>query len=213
MSRPDHVPDFDVSVGIYAATVLDARAVGSQYWFSVQAPVITVGGPSNRDLSVTFRPEPALSATLIDGVRYGLARAPSDSFLLVDGTGSMAGSNLDAAVEAARLYTNSLTSDDQLGLNFYKNSLFFGSFGEFVSLGNYGTVRDAVLDTIGVGAAAPLGLCTSVGSSLLDALDDFDDNADTNNWNMVLLSDGLENCGRRIEASIRFCLTTFGLCH
>jgi hypothetical protein len=174
--------DFDITVGTQAADIVLGAYIQSQYWLLVQAPIQTTAGDYN--LTAAYG---SASDTENAAVKY--ITVVHDDMLVVDRSGSMLlDGKLDAAKNAARLYTDATANGNMLGLT---------SFGEDATL-DYGlavvdsTVRSDVKNAI-VAITTTLPELTSIGDGLSTGLADLELNGDGDHpCTVVLLSDGVQ---------------------
>lgn len=118
------------------------------------------------------------------------ARAPVDEMIVMDNSGSMGDDGkLDAAKNAARAFVDRRQSGDMIGLSYFESTadtlydLTLVSAGE----GELTAVKGKI------NAMTDLG-STALGSGLLEGKDQLDNKGDPDHtWNIVLLSDGMEN--------------------
>lgn len=193
-SEPDE-SHFDVSIGgkqVDTSNVSIATHTQSQYRLVVTPPT----QPSNGqyDLTVSFTDEKfgvngTASTTLPDAVSYsgsGASGATSVA-LVLDSSGSMGGSKIQDARQAANQFLNPFSADDRVSIVRYDSS---SSVAYPMSLfgGNETAIRDAIDNTGAFGS-------TNIGGGLLDARDQLDTAPDRTSQAAVLLTDGINNAG------------------
>jgi hypothetical protein len=174
--------DFDITVGTQAADIVLGAYIQSQYWLLVQAPIQTTAGDYN--LTAAYG---SASDTENAAVKY--ITVVHDDMLVIDRSGSMLlDGKLDAAKNAARLYTDATADGNMLGLT---------SFGQDAAL-DYGlavvnsTVRSDVKGEIEA-ITTTLPELTSIGDGLSTGLADLEANGDEDHpCTVVLLSDGVQ---------------------
>ncbi len=135
--------------------------------------------------------EPIDRVTRTDAVIYTAEpRAPIDEVIVMDNSGSMADyGKLESAQNAARAFADRRQADDMIGLANFRSTastlypLTLVSTGE-TELDDVKTEIDAMYADGG----------TALGSGMLEGKDELETSgAADHTWNMILLSDGLEN--------------------
>jgi hypothetical protein len=189
--------DFTVRVGTNDASVLSAGYAGSEYWLSVQAPTQPVdnaaydldveicGAFSRADLAVMYGDIQLNHVVTLD--HSGSMNAPGDY------------TKLQAAKDAAKLYIDSVSDGDGIGLvQFSGNNSECGDDAATVGTNKICVASDAIrsLFKTAVDTISPDNL-TSIGDGLTKAADLLETpvtspSAITNNY-VLLLSDGMEN--------------------
>ena len=181
--------DFTITVGSQVisppANPADDPIVGSSYiagnyWLVVRAPDNPGCDPC--DLSVAYT---EYSDTETDALDYGPV-PDTDNMIIIDRSGSMAGTKIDAAKEAGRLYVDSYSDGDRVGvLSFNENQ----NLEYALTTWSDPAVRTAAQTAIN-SIAAPVGQ-TAIGAALREGQQELIDQASPNPaWAMVLLSDG-----------------------
>jgi hypothetical protein len=177
---------FSITVG---STVLDPSAVigssyiGGQYWLTLRAPSNPGTCTVLCDLSVGYASYTALEE---DAIIYG-PKPDTDNMIIIDRSGSMLGEKIVAAQDAAKLYADSYSEGDRIGIISFNDT----PNEEYALQGWEEDKRDDValaIDNIDTpygqtanGAALREGHATLVGQSSPNPV-----------WSMVLLSDGAD---------------------
>lgn len=179
--------DFEITVGtetLSASNLITPAFIQGQYWFLVRAPSQTTDGL--KDLVVDWNG--TLTATQSSAVDYK-AKVDADNVLTIDRSGSMddfGGVKLAAAKQAANLYVDSWRAGDGIGV------VSFANTGRVdLGLTDWTTTSrdDAILaieDLMALGATA---IGDGLDKALIELVDA--DNGDRD-WNIILVSDGLE---------------------
>lgn len=150
-----------------------------QYWLVLRAP--TSPGCTVCDLKIEYA---GYSDTEEDAVQYGPV-PDVDNLIVIDRSGSMAGTKIEAAKSAARLYVDAYSSGDRIGVTSYNDT----PKNEFSLTGWNDTSRKDAQDAI-ASLDEPAG-ATAIGAALQDGLDRLIDlNSPNPAWAIVLLSDG-----------------------
>ena len=185
----------------YPASVINANYVSGEYWLNIQAPEIADPADGDLyDLVVCFcRREGECTQVLVAHKSVLFAELILDQMLVMDISASMskpdADPKIDAAKNAASIYTDVADDDDLLGF-----AIFSGDDSECnddasveVPLDLAGNNRGDVLDLIG--AQSPDGW-TSIGDGIIAGRNElYGATSDADRRSIVLLSDGLENEG------------------
>jgi Mg-chelatase subunit ChlD len=189
--------DFSVRVGTNDASVLSAGYAGSEYWLSVQAPAQAVDDVAY-DLTLELCGESSFASL---AVMYGDIQL--NHVVTLDHSGSMDSpsdyTKLQAAKDAAKLYIDSVSDGDGLGLvQFSGNNAECDDDAATVGTNEVSVANDAIrsLFKAAVDMISPDNM-TSIGDGLVKAADLLNapatpPSAITNNY-VLLLSDGMEN--------------------
>lgn len=152
---------------------------GGKYWLVLRAP--TSPGCTTCDLKVEYG---SYSDSEADAVLYG-PQPDVDNLIVIDRSGSMQGSKIEAAKDAARLYVDSYSTGDRIGVTSYNDA----PKNEFSLTGWTNTSRGQAQSAI-ANMDDPDG-ATAIGAALQDGVDRLAALGSPNPaWAMVLLSDG-----------------------
>jgi uncharacterized protein YegL len=195
-SGPFDEPDesnFDISIGgQQPSSVNIARHTQNEYRLVVSPPTQPSNGQYDLDVSFTdekFGVSETATTTLPDAVSYsgsGASGATSVS-LVLDSSGSMGGSKIQNARQAANQFLNPFSADDRVSIIRYDSS---SSVAYPMSLfgGNESDIRSAIDNTGAFGG-------TNIGAGLQDARGQLDQAPDQTSQAAVLLTDGNNNVG------------------
>ncbi|MGL4649571.1 MAG: vWA domain-containing protein, partial [Caldilineaceae bacterium] len=168
-------------VAVTPADRISAAYIQGQYWLLVRAPVQTSSGA--KPLTVTYA---GLSDTELFSVQYG-PPVRAATMVVVDRSGSMNDfAKLQAAKDAARLYIDSWSAGDLIGVASFSTDATVN-----LNLGAYETERANALNAINglVGDGE-----TSIGDGAQAGMQNLiDRDGSTRVWSIMLLSDGIEN--------------------
>jgi hypothetical protein len=159
--------------------IIGSSYIAGQYWLTIRAP----GSPgcTSCDLTVAYA---AYSDTELDAIQYG-PKPDVDNMIIIDRSGSMLGNKIVAAQDAAKLYADSYSEGDRIGIlsfNEAPNSEYPLSDWTAANRPNV----QAAID----GLAAPAGN-TANGAALREGTTQLEAQASPNPaWAIVLLSDG-----------------------
>ena len=183
----DPVPGIDTSqvaitVGsqvISPTDVIGSSYIAGQYWMTVRAPATP--GCATCDLTVAYG---GYTDTKTAAIKYG-PRPDTDNMIIIDRSGSMGGTKIVAAQDAAKLYVDSYSPDDRVGVLSFSDApnLEFGltTWSDTSS----DDAKDAIQDMDDPDGATAIGAALREGTTLLE------DQASPNPaWAIVLLSDG-----------------------
>lgn len=171
------------------ANVADNPIIGSsyiagRYLLNVRAP--TSPGCTVCDLTVAYS---AYSDTKPDALVYGPV-PDTDNMIIIDRSGSMLGAKIAAAQDAARLYVDSYSTGDRIGVVSYSDTTNL----EF-PLANWSNANSQAAQDAIDGMDPPFGL-TANGAGLREGMAQLNSLGSPNPaWAMVLLSDGTDTVG------------------
>lgn len=185
--------EFSVTINGVNAAVLSVQKVGDQVWLAVQPPA----GPGGvHDLVVSYGVcgFAAVTDTETNAVAYDDNPDDTDTVLVIDLSGSMnSDGKLAAAVNAGKLFVNTLRDQDKIGVVRYSGSSSSGATSSFALAQADDTGRNGALGALdGLSASG----CTPLGAGLAQGLNEVDNLGGlTANPSraLILLSDGLEN--------------------
>ena len=184
--------EFTVRINGNIANNISVNKVGDQVWLAVEPP----SGPAGvHDLQVSYGicGLTGVSDTETNAVAYDDNPDDVDSVLVIDLSGSMNSNNkLEAAINAGKLYINTLRDQDKIGIVQYSGSSASGATTAFnlapVSSGRPSAIT--ALDGLSASGCTPLGAGLEQG---LTELENLAGNPANPSRNMLLLSDGREN--------------------
>jgi len=182
--------DFTVTVGTQGpVTPIQGLTVGGEFWIQIQAP--TQSTAAYYDLTVWY--QGLVSATQSQAVYY-LPRQKVDEVVVVDNSGSMASYNkMTSAQNAARLFLDHWTTDDMVGVVAFSTTVSTRYNLTAITSGGT-TLTNAKAQVNAMPTSPPGNWLTAMGSGLLAGQTELTTRGDLNHeWNMVLLSDGMEN--------------------
>ncbi|MGH2541389.1 MAG: choice-of-anchor X domain-containing protein, partial [Ardenticatenaceae bacterium] len=187
---------FDITIGGVAVPpnqLISSTYVQGQYWLNVRAPM--QAGTGTYTLLVendTVADGVTLSDSQAASVQYGGAAIESDNLIVGDRSGSMddVEGKLESAQDAARLYVDSWEEGDQLGVISYNDEAVVDPGLQPWDDDSRDAAFEVINDWVADGG-------TAIGNALLVGLDEFDAEGDPaqDYWNILLLSDGMENEG------------------
>ncbi|MBA2578819.1 MAG: cell wall-binding repeat-containing protein, partial [Euzebyaceae bacterium] len=168
------------------ANVLNAAYVQDDYWLLVQAPNATAGALQGEFHDLTVRLGTATDSES-DALLY--VERLQDTVIVLDRSGSMAEANkIGAARNAARLFTNELSPNDQGGYVAFDQDPYLRR-----PLANIGTGTNRADMRNAIAAETPGG-ATSIGDGMRVAAEEEAARGVSGNvCNFILLSDGFEN--------------------
>ncbi|TYP75266.1 FG-GAP-like repeat-containing protein [Aquimarina intermedia] len=197
-----------------SATVTGSQ-IEQEYWLLVQMPANADGLYS---LEVALADDPLIADIELGALEYAEERL-FDRSLSIDRTTSMLYNSvtevfetekMDAAKAAANFFINLSEDSDKIAVTSFKRNLDDGdgiieqnemartdwtmtdAFDTSTSTDNRGLAIDIVNNMQPDGTYFPYQ--TTIGAGLVEALTELQDNGNTNHeWEMVLLSDGIEN--------------------
>jgi hypothetical protein len=185
----DPVPDIDVSqfaitVGttiVSPTAIIGSSYLGGQYWITVRAPGNPGTCTTECDLSVGYAGYSDLEE---DAILYG-PKPDTDNMIIIDRSGSMGGTKIEAAQDAAKLYADSYSLDDRIGVISFDSA----PTEEYALAGWEESLRDDVATAIDgivvLNGATANGAGLREGNAKLNAL-----GSPNPAWAIVLLSDG-----------------------
>lgn len=106
--------EFAITVGstvVSPTGIIASSYLAGQYWFTVRAPS-NPGCTDFCDLSVAYA---AYSDLKEDAIFYG-PKPDTDNMIIIDRSGSMVGEKFTAAQDAAKLYADSYSEGDRIGI-------------------------------------------------------------------------------------------------
>lgn len=188
-----NLDEFSVSINGLDADVLSVQKVGDQVWLAVQPPV-GPGGVHDLEVSYSVCGLSPVSDTETNAVAYDDNPDDTDTVLVIDLSGSMnSNDKLAAAVNAGKLFVNTLRDQDRIGIVQYSGSTAAGATTSFgLTLANNAGRSGAIgaLNGLGASGCTPLGAGLAQGLVELDNLGILPANPSRS---LILLSDGLEN--------------------
>ena len=159
--------------------LIGSSYIAGQYWMTVRAP--TSPGCTTCDLSVSYTD---YTDTEQGAIIYG-PKPDTDNMIVIDRSGSMAGTKIVAAQDAAKLYVDSYSEGDRVGVLSFSDApnLEYGLTGW--TNATSGQAKDAI-DNMDLPNGA-----TAIGAALREGTTQLEDQASPNPvWSIVLLSDG-----------------------
>jgi hypothetical protein len=154
---------------------------GNAYWLVIRAP--SDPGCTTCALKIDYT---SYSDTEADAVIYG-PQPDVDNMIIIDRSGSMEGDKFTSAQGAAKLYVDSYSSGDRIGVVSFADT----PKSEFSLKGWSNTTRQQAQDAID-DIDAPNG-ATAIGAALREGMKQLVAQASPNPaWAMVLLSDGAD---------------------
>lgn len=174
--------DFDLRVGgiaIADSDVVTSAYIQGQYWLLVNAP--PQPGDGFFALEAAFG---TLTSSQAEAVNYRTGD-PADNVIIIDRSGSMLGDPLAAAQEAAKLYYDSYSTGDGIGVvAFNATAMPIAQLANWSNSTRRTTVFEAIDDLTATGG-------TTIGGGLTVGMQQMIDfGFSTVQWTMVLLSDG-----------------------
>ncbi|MCP4626230.1 MAG: VWA domain-containing protein, partial [bacterium] len=153
--------------------------IAGQYWVALLAPAFPGCDPC--DLTIDYA---GYSDTKSDAIDYG--PVPSiDNMIVIDRSSSMAGTKIEAAKDAGKLYVDSFNTGDRIGVIPY-NQAPMPLFPLTLWDANSRLTAHAALDLMGLPAGK-----TATGAALREGMAQLVDQISPNpDWAIVLLSDG-----------------------
>ena len=182
---------FSVTInGTAAPTAVPPVYVAGSYWFLVNPPPLPAG---LYPLRVAWS---TVSDTENNAVQYDATPlTPQNTVLVIDRSGSMADfSKIDAAKNAARLYTDSWQTGDSLGVVSFADD---ASEPADLTLRPFNSTsrEDARMAINGLMAIGG----TSIGDGLIKGMDELIARAANSSWHIILLSDGQPTSPRPVS--------------
>lgn len=107
--------EFEITVGstvISPTSIIGSSYIGGQYWITLRAPSDPGNCTTLCDLSVDYA---AYSDLKEDAILYG-PKPDTDNMIIIDRSGSMLGDKIVAAQDAAKLYADSYSEGDRIGV-------------------------------------------------------------------------------------------------
>ncbi len=183
-----NLSNFSFKVGnqnVSASNILASATVMGQHWFVLRAPTQSTSGMY--DLEVKY--STTLTGTQSQAVNY-IPRTAADNLLLIDRSGSMSGSKLDAAKATARLFVDSWHTGDKIGvISFSDNPLVDLTLRDWTDGGGGGSRQEAFN---AINALTASGW-TNIGDTLRSGWTELQTRGNNaHDWALVLLSDGKE---------------------
>lgn len=187
--------DFTITIGtvvVPSANILTFEYLLGQYWMNIRAPA-QESGVDRRPLAlrVDYR---SLTNDPIQRIMLYAERKTSDNVVTIDKSGSMNSpyTKILGAKAAAKVYVNSFQTGDQIGV-----ISFNGDVTPDLALSDWTeTVRDTAITRINSITASG---CTNLGDALVEALNQLSSGGvASNDWAIILLSDGIHTCGNDI---------------
>lgn len=167
--------------------ILTSAKIQDQEWFVVRAPSQDAAG--QYDLHVDYASSTVLSATQSLAVDY-TPRVSADNFLIIDHSGSMGTVKMDAARNAARLYVDSWTFGDEIGVIGFDHAISLTMPLKGWTDNPGGGTRQEAFD--GINTLTARG-ATHIGDALMKGFTEITANGDAaHDWALILLSDGKE---------------------
>jgi len=186
-----NLSEFTVTINGDPAENISVQKVGDQVWLAVKPP----SGPGGvHDLQVSYGicGLSGVSDIIPNAVAFDDNPDDTDAVLVVDLSGSMnRDDKLAAAVNAGKLFVNTLTDQDKVGIVKYSGSDASGATTSF-DLTSLATGRNGAITALDNLTASG---CTPIGAGLQQGLNELNNNGGSPNPSraLVLLSDGLEN--------------------
>ena len=185
--------EFSVLINGDVAPALSVQKVGDQVWLAVQPPT-GPGGVHDLEVSYSVCGLSAVTDTETNAVAYDDNPDDTDTVLVIDLSGSMnSNDKLAAAVNAGKLFVNTLRDQDKIGVVQYSGSSASGAITSFGLIpadntGRLGAI--SALNGLSASGCTPLGAGLQQGLVELNNLDGLPGNPSRA---LILLSDGLEN--------------------
>lgn len=177
-----------VAIGAQTAPIREVARVQGEHWLLVEP--VSQPAAGTYTLHVEFDDGGVHTWDRYrDAVQYEPMAQTHSQVVVVDRSGSMSyADKLPAAIVAARFFAEAAASADEVGVVSY-NSAADDELGSGVL--NAGANRTPIADAI---TALTAQGTTSIGAGIQEATKILNNTAtSTNNWGVVLLSDGLEN--------------------
>jgi hypothetical protein len=175
-----------MSITVGSAVLSPTALIGSsyiagQYWMTVRAP--TDPGCTTCPLTVAYT---VYTDTEPSAIEYG-PKPDTDNMIVIDRSGSMIGAKIVAAQDAAKLYVDSYSDGDKVGVISFNTAP-----DEEYPLTEWDEPNGDPAKTAIANMAAPTGN-TAIGAALREANADLVAQASPNPaWSIVLLSDGVD---------------------
>ncbi|TET64739.1 VWA domain-containing protein, partial [Candidatus Aerophobetes bacterium] len=173
--------DFNVQIGGKNSSIVSVVELSDEYVLEVMPP--TQDTNDLYDLTVSVG---SASDTEIDAVQYGVSNA--DVPLVIDRSGSMSGSKIVDARNAAKQFVDLMNNGDQVGVVSFSGDARVDFPLTLITSSNIKEQAKSAIDLLYASGV------TSIGDGLQAGQDELNNRGDaTHSWAIVLLSDGLEN--------------------
>jgi len=177
---------FSVAIGGRAANIVTLYEDSAKYVLEVNAPIQDVNGLYDLTVSAVTS-SGTVTDTEIDAVSYAAANNV-DVDLAIDRTGSMAGSKIDAAKNAAKQLVDFMQTGDMIGVVSFNTSATTDFPLTTISSSDTKTQAKAAIDAINALGFTSIAAGLQRGQEQLTTLGQAD-----HPWAIILLSDGQEN--------------------
>ncbi len=186
------ISDFTVDIS-GAATIVTFSELANSYKLEVMPPTQSANGLYDLKVEIPEALTMALSDTESSSVQYADSKQV-DVMLVLDRSGSMGTTKMDAAKDAAKQFVDYMGTGDMIGVgSFSNNTRVDFNLTEIVS--DTKTNAKAAIDPITSGSGTSIGGGLQLGQSELTTRGAAEDA-----WAIVLLSDGQHNTNPSIES-------------
>lgn len=188
--------DFKVQIDGKTASIVSALELSEEseeietktprYVLTVTPPTQDANGLYDLTVSVVKENAVLASDTEVDAVQYGVGNA--DVPLVIDRSGSMSGSKIADARNAAKQFVDFMSNGDQVGVVSFSGDARVDFPLTLITSNNVKEQAKSAINSLYAGGV------TSIGDGLQAGQDELNSRGDaTHAWTVLLLSDGLEN--------------------
>lgn len=176
--------DFIVKIGGMNAQIISSIELSDKYVLNVQPPKQMVQGLYDLDVSVLGKADTELKA-----IQYAdTVQSNVDVVQVIDRSGSMSGTYITNAKNAAKLFVDQMQTGDKVGIVSFSSSANVNYGLTEITGPTIKTAAKTAIESVSSGGS------TSIGDGLSDALLLLKNSGVAiHPWAMVLLSDGYEN--------------------